>query len=317
MSYSSEVKKELANIELNDCCSKAFLYGIIRYKSNIILTSNGLGIEIVTMHNAVARKIIALFKKIYNVNLEIIVVKREKLDKKNKYVITLFDNCKDILIDLKLIDANFSQIDYINKDLLKNDCCKRTLLRSIFMIQGSCNNPMTNNYHLEIVLNNEYDIAYIQEILNEIGVFPKYIEREKGFVLYLKKSEQIGDFLNYIGAVNSMLQFEDNRIKKDYNNYVNRIINCDIANEQKAIISAQTQLNNIKFLTDNIGLVNLSDRLTDAIILRTSYPDYSLNELSSVSEETIGRFISKSGLSHCFKDIEIKCLEIKKNRNIK
>ena len=75
--------------------------------------------------------------------------------------------------------------------------------------------------------------------------------------------------------------------------------------------SAKSQLENIRFLTENQGLVSLTQRLTDAILLRTTYPDYSLSELSSASEELIGRYMSKSGLNHCYKDIAILCEEIK------
>ena len=58
-----------------------------------------------------------------------------------------------------------------------------------------------------------------------------------------------------------------------------------------------------KFITEKKGIVNLTPRLVDAIMLRTKYPESSLSDLSEVSEEEIGRKISKSGLNHCFKDI--------------
>lgn len=311
MSFSSEVKKELANIEADNCCIKAELYGIIKYKATLKLSQAGLGFEIITTSNVVARRIVQLFKKVYNSLIDIYTAKRTKLDYKTKYILNINNNCFDILKDLKIMNDDYSLNEQINYDILKKDCCKSALIRGLFLVQGSVNNPETDNYHLEVILNNIEDVNYITNILQMVNIHPKMIERSKGYVLYLKKSEQIGDFLNYIGAVNNLFQFEDKRIKKDYNNYVNRIINCDIANEQKAMNSARIQLENIKFLTENQGLVNLTQRLTDAILLRTTYPDYSLSELSSVSEEVIGKSITKSGLSHCFKDIEILCEEIK------
>ena len=311
MSFSSEVKKELSKINSDDCCIKAELYGIIKYKSTLKLSQAGLGLEMITTSNVVARRIVQLFKKVYNSMIEIYAVKRTKLDYKTKYVININNDCFDILKDLKIMNDDYSLNEQINYDILKKECCKSALVRGLFLAQGSVNNPETDNYHLEVTLNNLEDVKYITEILSTVNIFPKMIERSKGYVLYLKKSEQIGDFLNFVGAVNSMFQFEDKRIKKDYNNYVNRIINCDIANEQKAMNTAKLQLENIKFLTENQGLVSLTQRLTDAVLLRTTYPDYSLSELSSVSEEVIGKFISKSGLSHCFKDIAILCEEIK------
>lgn len=311
MSFSSEVKKELANIEADNCCIKAELYGIIKYKATLKLSQAGLGFEIITTSNVVARRIVQLFKKVYNSLIDIYTAKRTKLDYKTKYILNINNNCFDILKDLKIMNDDYSLNEQINYEILKKDCCKSALIRGLFLVQGSVNNPETDNYHLEVILNNIEDVNYITNILQMVNIHPKMIERSKGYVLYLKKSEQIGDFLNYIGAVNNLFQFEDKRIKKDYNNYVNRIINCDIANEQKAMNSARIQLDNIKFLTENQGLVNLTQRLTDAILLRTTYPDYSLSELSSVSEEVIGKYITKSGLSHCFKDIEILCEEIK------
>lgn len=311
MSFSSEVKKELANIEADNCCIKAELYGIIKYKATLKLSQAGLGFEIITTSNVVARRIVQLFKKVYNSLIDIYTAKRTKLDYKTKYILNINNNCFDILKDLKIMNDDYSLNEQINYEILKKDCCKSALIRGLFLVQGSVNNPETDNYHLEVILNNIEDVNYITNILQMVNIHPKMIERSKGYVLYLKKSEQIGDFLNYIGAVNNLFQFEDKRIKKDYNNYVNRIINCDIANEQKAMNSARIQLENIKFLTENQGLVNLTQRLTDAILLRTTYPDYSLSELSSVSEEVIGKSITKSGLSHCFKDIEILCEEIK------
>ena len=84
-----------------------------------------------------------------------------------------------------------------------------------------------------------------------------------------------------------------------------------MANVQKAINTANAQLENIKFIMEHQGLVQLTQRLTDAIILRTTYPEYSLGDLSDVSEEVVGHYISKSGLSHCFKDIDLLCKEIR------
>ena len=311
MSFSAEVKKELANIQADECCEKAELYSIIRYKATLKLSQAGLGVELITTNNVVARRIVYLFKKIYDLSIEIKAVKREKLDYKTKYVLTFYGDTIKLLQDLLILNKDYSINEQLNYSILKKDCCKGAMIRGLFLVQGSINNPDTGNYHLEITLGNEYDVKYIQDILATVNIHPKYVVRKKGYVLYLKKSEQIGDFLNFIGAINNLFAFEDLRIKKDYSNYVNRIINCDMANVQKALNSANVQLENIKYLTEHQGLVKLTQRLTDAILLRTTYPEYSLADLSDVSEELVGRYISKSGLSHCFKDIELMCKEIK------
>ncbi len=303
MSFASEVKKELTNVEANDCCQKAELYGIIRYKANLVILRNHFGVQVVTTMSFVARRIMSLFKKIYNVKSNLVAIQRQNLDYKIKYVLTFNEEEQEFLKDLGILNSDNTINEEFNRKIIKCDQCKGSLLRGLFICQGSINDPKSSNYHLEITIENKEDIPYLYKYLEEVGIKPKTIKREKGYVIYLKKAEQIGDFLKFVGAVTSLFKFEDIRIEKDYTNNFNRIMNCDIHNEQRALESAMRQLEEIKFITEKKGIVNLTPRLVDAIMLRTKYPESSLSDLSEVSEEEIGRKISKSGLNHCFKDI--------------
>lgn len=303
MSFASEVKKELTNVEVSECCQKAELYGIIRYKANLIILRNHFGVQISTTLSFVARRIMFLFKKIYNVKSKLQAIQRQNLDYKVKYVLTFNEEEQEFLKDLGILnDDNTINYDF-NRKIIKCEQCKGSLIRGLFICQGSINDPKSSNYHLELTIENEEDIPYIYKYLEEVGIYPKTITREKGHVIYLKKAEQIGDFLKFVGAVTSLFKFEDIRIEKDYTNNFNRIMNCDIHNEQKALESAMRQLEEIKYISEKEGIVKLTPRLVDAIVLRTKYPESSLSDLSEVSLDEIGRKVSKSGLSHCFRDL--------------
>lgn len=304
MSFSKEVKRELSVLEGEECCLKAELIAIIRGRSECVLSNSKVNLVITSTSLSIVRRITYLFKKLFQKNVEIIVKEQKKLDGKDLYVITCFD-ALDILKSLSLIDNeyNFKKIS-LNKFLCK-DCCKQGLLRGYFLMKGSVNDPKTSRYHFEIVTTDEDDAKMLEETLKLINVKSNIIKREKGYVVYLKKAEAIGDVLRYMGAINASFNFEDERISKDYHNYVNRIMNCDISNQQKAIKSAASQLEDIALLEEKVGHINLTERLINAIVLRNSFPDYSLAELSERSEETVGKYISKSGLSHCFRDINI------------
>jgi len=315
MSFASEVKKEISNIQGDDCCLKAELYSIIKYRSTIKVSTGSFKIEIITTLNAIARRIIYLFKKIYSIKLEIILVEKKKLDYKNLYVLTTTEKGLDILKDLDLIDENYQIKEEVSRELIAKPCCRLSVLRGAFLMRGSISDPRKSNYHLEIVAMNQNDADFLVEVMSQVGIMAKHVARHKGIVVYVKKAEQIADFLRFVGATNSLFYFEDERIRRDYNNYANRTINCDIANEEKAITTAAKQLKNIAYLEKNFGLLNLSDRLIDAILLRNTYPDDSLSQLSEKSESLIGRYFSKSGLSHCFKDIERMCEQIKKDKD--
>ena len=83
--------------------------------------------------------------------------------------------------------------------------------------------------------------------------------------------------------------------------------NCDMANEARSEQAAKRQLAAIKKIEEKIGYANLSSRLMGAILLRTDYPYYTLSDLSEVCDEDSKYFdgpMSKSGISHCLREIE-------------
>lgn len=304
MSFASDVKKEVSNLDLNSCCLKSELYAIIKFKATMVISMNKLQVLFQTTSNNTARRIAYLFSLVYQIKAEILLKEQHKLDYKSIYIVQIKENVKEILLDLEMIDANFQASVEISDKIIRDSCCKISFLRGAFLASGSVNTPTTSNYHFEIVCPDQALADFLVQVFQEIQIEPKMIERSKGIVVYLKKAEQIGDFLRYIGAVNQLFLFEDIRIKKDLNNYVNRMMNFDVANQERVLVTSAKQLENIRLINEKMGLLNLSQRLTDAILLRNQNPDDSLAELSQKSEEIIGRYISKSGLSHCFRDIQ-------------
>ena len=128
--------------------------------------------------------------------------------------------------------------------------------------------------------------------------------RDNNYMVYVKESEKIGDFLRIISANVALLYFEDIRIYRDHKNMTNRLNNCEQANVDKIVSSAQNQLNDIKKLEDVIGFDLLDEKLQEVIVYRKKYPDVSLNDLSIIMTEETGKTITKSGLNHRFRKIQ-------------
>lgn len=300
MSFAQDVKKEIAILNLSNNDLKAELYAIIRLKANLTISIGKLGLEIKTKSIALARRIILLFKKIYEINIDLLAKEEKKLDRKKLYYLLITEKAEDILNDLKIMRDDFNIQNEINNIY---DNYSISIIRGMFLASGSINDPNKSNYHLEIVCNKEEESNYILDVLSKYQIYAKTIIRRDSFVVYIKKAEQIGDFLKMIGANNMLFYFENERIKRDLNNVVNRMYNCDLANSDKSLLSANRQLQAIKKIEEKKGYSILSPRLMEAVILRTNHPDASLQELSDLSEETTGRYLSKSGINHCLKDI--------------
>ena len=73
-------------------------------------------------------------------------------------------------------------------------------------------------------------------------------KRRGTFAVYLKGAEPIVTFLALVGAHRALLRTEDVRIVKSMRNDVNRLVNAEIANQQKTAEAAISQIEAINAL---------------------------------------------------------------------
>jgi cell division protein WhiA len=301
MSFASMTKKELTHMEADGCCSKAELAALIRMNGTISIRNMQITLDIQTENAAIARRIYTLLKSNYDVHVELLVRKKMRLKKNNVYVVRISKEARKILETLHIVDESFAFTRQISEKLINKDCCKRAYLRGAFLAGGSVNHPETSSYHLEIFSLYEDHNRSLCDLMNHFHLSAKMIERKKGFILYLKEGEKISEFLNVIGAHQALLRFEDVRIMKDMRNSVNRLVNCETANLNKTVGAAMRQVENIRFIKNEVGLDALPDKLQEIAELRIEHQDVTLKELGEMVES--GK-VSKSGVNHRLRKIE-------------
>lgn len=81
MSFASETKKELTNLEVKDCCAKAELSALIRMNGLLSFSNRKVVLDVQTENAAIARRIYTLLKKQYDVSVELLVRKKMRLKK--------------------------------------------------------------------------------------------------------------------------------------------------------------------------------------------------------------------------------------------
>lgn len=310
MSFAKEIKKELQSLKHLDCCNKAELSAMLHINGSIEKNSTGISLVFQTTNNSVVRRFVYLLKKIYDIEYSLIQKKISQFKNKEKFIVKISESVDILLNELSLLNDEALFFKDVDKELIEKECCKRAYLRGAFLASGSINSPDTSAYHLEIQSYSKEHSEIIKTLANEFNLNAKIAENKRGYITYLKEAERIADFLKVIGANNSLFTFEDTRIKRDFKNSINRVINCDIANERKAQIAAKEQLKNIEIIEDNIEK-NISKSMKEAIFLRKKYPESSLQELSYLSNEHFDKSISKSALNHRFRAIKDLANKIK------
>ncbi len=284
MSFTSTVKNEVSKLEINEIEKIAELSAIL---SNGAVIENNT-IKITTENASVSRKIFSLIKDIYKIIPNIIVRRSLNFNKKYLYILSI---------------KKVEEIDKIPKDyIIDDDESKRAYLRGLFLMTGSINDPKTSRYHLEFLVNDKDYAYFVCDLLNKYNLNSKVLKRETKYMIYIKEAEKISDFLRIINAYNAVMYYEDIRIYRDHKNMTNRLNNCEQANVDKIIETANKQVKDIEII-NKVGLDLLDEKEQVVALYRLKYKDVSLLELSEIISIETGKKITKSGLYHRFKKI--------------
>lgn len=86
----------------------------------------------------------------------------------------------------------------------------------------------------------------MQKLLKNEGFNSKITYRKGYNVVYVKGSEEIADILGYMGAAQGAFELFSVQIEKEMRNEVNRRVNCENANTNKAAKASSKHLFAIK-----------------------------------------------------------------------
>lgn len=300
MSFTSKIKNELVESELSKLEQVSELSGLL--KNSI---DNRSKLNITTENAAIARLIFNRLKNNYDALIRVSVKKGYNYNKNYIYGLEVYKNADNIIKDLSLDTV------VPNSYLIDDEDTKRAYIRGVFLACGSVNDPKTSQYHMEFSFDNEKYANFINDILDNYNLNSKILKRDSRYIVYIKESEKITDFLRIIKATNALLYYENIRIYRNRNNKINRINNCEQANVDKIIQSAKNQVDDINYIIKKDAYQLLDDKVKVAADYRLKYPEESLTELSRIMTMETGTSITKSGLHHRFNKIKLLAERLK------
>lgn len=300
MTFTTQIKEEITKEENNNIEDLTSLCTYLKF--NATLEEDKMTVMVVNA--SVARWIFKLLKTNYNVLIKLTTRTMKRFKARNLYILEVKEK----------LDLIYKDIDNIFKEIsTSSDEEKKAFLKGMFLACGSINDPKKNQYHLEFLVKEEEDAKLIDDLLNSLKIKSKVLKRDREYMVYVKSSENISDFIKYLGTFNALFYFEDIRIYKDHKNMVNRLNNCEQANVERTLKSSKTILDNIKYLEDNDLLMLLDDRSKEIIEYKKKYPDTSLGELAEIITMETNKSITKSGINHHFRKINALVKKAKEN----
>lgn len=304
MTFTTSLKEEMSKTD----------FSIVEAQNELISFLNCLGKFskdelIITMENAsVARRIYKEIKAIYKVSPSITIRMQKRFKVKQIYILTIKNN-----IDLIKESINLGSKKDI--DFLVSDEEKIAFIAGAFLAVGNISNPSTSGYHLEFIFTKERLAKQILNLLLYFKLNAKMIKRGYKTIVYIKASENISDLLKLFKATSSLFYFEDIRIYRDHKNMVNRLNNCEIANQEKTFKAGLSQLEDINYLKKEDLFDLLDDKTKIVASARIKYPEVSLQELADIITNEMDYKIGKSGINHHFIKIKTLVKRHKESRN--
>lgn len=293
-SFSRLTKEELYKTEnLKNCCDRAEHAGLLLFGgvlSQTVLRFVTENQDVLSAYAALSRKL-GLEPRIHQTNEGTTA----------RYLAETEDSARvpQLLSELRLIDPATGVIRHrIDGALVERECCRRAFIKGAFLSGGTVIDPR-KNYNLELVtpyLGLSQDML---ELLTGAGFAFKSVMRKSKYVLYLKNSEAISDFLTYMGAFKAQMELLNIKIEKEIRNDFNRVANGETANIEKTINASVQQIRAIERIAETVGLDSLPEDLREIALLRLRHKDLSLSELGALMNPPL----SKSGVNHRLRKI--------------
>lgn len=287
MSFSSDVKQELLTIENKPCCSFAQSYGFLLFGRSF----SASGLSFMTDHAVLAEAYAEALQQLGGGTVE------PKRSEAGRYSVTLSDSkrCRRVLSTLGYDGSEYRiRLNFAN---IRDDCCRAAFIRGAFLACGSVTDP-EREYHLELTVGSKSLATDFMKLFDEYNSIdpdqnyslqPRLSTRGGVYLVYLKDSSSIEDFLAIIGAQNAALKMMNAKVFKDIKNNVNRRVNFETANINRSVNAAVTQIDAIRKIMRYGALGQLPEDMQHLAVLRLEEQEMSLRELGEAMQPPMSR----------------------------
>ncbi len=287
MSYTHQVKEEILKKPVESSEEKMLeVFAFLKSKSSFLEDKIELRLE----NKELAERVYGFLRELVSLKIFIKYSTSRRFGEHNVYIITI-PRQAGYNAFVGLMD------EYEKKDFSDIEAELRGFLRGVFLGCGYIKSP-DKEYALDFFIDDESTGEKVYELLKLKEKRVSKTKKRNKHLVYLRNSEDIMDIMVMIGSLQEFFKYEEVIMMKELKNKTIREMNWEVANETKSLDTGKKQIKMIDYISEHIGLQNLSSVLEEVAKLRVKNPEASLTELA----EMIG--ISKSGVRNRFRRIE-------------
>ena len=284
MAMTAAVKDELARLEVTKvCCRKSEVSTLLRFGGALHIVGGRIVVEAELDTGAAARRLRKDIAEIYGHPSDLSVISPAGIRKGNRYVVRVTNDGELLARQTGLIDGKGRPIRGIAPQVVSGATCDaEAAWRGAFLAHGSLTEPGRSSA-LEITCPGPEAALALVGSARRLGVVAKSREVRGVDRVVLRDGDAIGQLLIRLGAHESVLAWEERRLRREVRATANRLANFDDANLRRSARAAVVAGARVKRALEILG-EDIPDHLLEAGRLRTEHSQASLEELGALAD---------------------------------
>ena len=284
MAMTSAVKDELSRVEITKaCCRKAEVSSILRFAGGLHLVAGHIVIEAELDTGAAARRLKKDLFEIYGHGCDIAMVQQSGLRKGTRYLVRVVEGGDALARQTGIVDTSGRPVRGLPPAVVSGGVCDcESAWRGAFLAHGSLTEPGRSS-SLEITCPGPEAALALVGAARRLGIPAKSREVRGVDRVVVRDGDAIGAMLTRLGAHESVMAWEERRMRREVRATANRLANFDDANLRRsaraAVAAGARVARAMEILSDDIP-----DHLLVAGRLRLEHQQASLEELGALAD---------------------------------
>ena len=281
---TAAVKDELSRVEVTKaCCRKAEVSTLLRFAGGLHIVSGHIVVEADVDAGAIARRLRKDIFDVYGHEADVTIVQGGGLRKGTHYLVRVVDGGEALARQTGLVDGSGRPVRGLPPAIVSGGLCDcEAAWRGAFLAHGSLTEPGRSS-SLEITCPGPEAALALVGAARRLGISAKSREVRGVDRVVIRDGDAISALLTRLGAHESVMAWEERRMRREVRATANRLANFDDANLRRSARAAVAAGARVQRAMEILG-DDVPDHMLVAGRLRLEHQQASLEELGALAD---------------------------------
>jgi DNA-binding protein WhiA len=284
MAMTAAVKSELARLEVTKpSCRKAEVAAVLRFAGGLHIQSGKIVVEAELDTAAAARRLRRDLGEVFGQASDLAVVSSGGLRRSSRYLVRVVRDGEGLARQTGLLDGRGRPVRGLPPQVVNSGLAEaEAVWRGAFLAHGSLTEPGRSS-SLEVTCPGPEAALALVGLARRLGVPAKAREVRTVDRVVVRDGDAIGVLLTRLGAHESVLAWEERRMRREVRATANRLANFDDANLRRSARAAVASGARVERALEILG-DDVPEHLAIAGRLRLAHKQSSLEELGQLAD---------------------------------